>query len=133
MYAIVGEQDFNYLLADPEGCDKIIVSMEPGNGTVKRGTVCYKKESGMYAPAAAANAVITNALVVLDETVDTDANATIGENAAAFRAGKLIAGKVVLAEDATLTAAAAVVLRAQGIVLESMTGTATFDNEVEGD
>ena len=129
MYETIGTSNPNYLLADPQGADKIGIPMEPGNGTVKRGTVVYRKSTGMWAPAAAAQAVITNPLAVLDETVDTDADAKIAEDALAFRAGRLIAGKVTLAADAALTDAAALVLREQGIVLDRMVSTATFNNE----
>lgn len=133
LYETIGTSNPTYLLADPQGSDLIPVSMEPGNGTVKRGTVIYRKSTGFWAPAAADQAVITNELAVLNETVDTTgvadgSSGTIAEDAHAFRAGRLIAGKVTLANDAVLTDAVKVVLRTQGIVLDPMVGTATFNN-----
>lgn len=116
LYEVIGRNEPNYLLTDPDGADRIAVPMEPGAGTVSRGTVCYRKESGMYAPAASAQVVNTNYLVVLDETVDTGEGET-AIAAAAFRGGKLAKGKVNLAQGAELTAAHEVVLRQQGLVL----------------
>ena len=136
LYSTVGTSNPTYLLADPRGADKIAVSMEPGNGTVERGTVIYRKDTGFWAPAAAAQAVITNQLAVLDETVDTTGVAisggTVAEDARAFRAGHFIAGKVTLASDAAITAAVEVVLREQGIVFDQMVSTGTFNNVVSG-
>lgn len=86
----------------------------------------------MWAPAASANAVATNQLVVLNETVNTAGVATeggtIAEDAAAYRAGRLIAGMVTLAAGATLTAEAVLALRNQGIVLDQKTNTEAFNN-----
>ena len=129
MYEVIGVNNPEYLLADPQGADVIAIPCEPGNGTVKRGTVMYRKESGMYAPAAAANVVATNMLVVVDETVDTDANATIAEDAKAYRAARLIYGKVTLTNDAALTADQLVVLRGRGIVFDQMDTATEFDNK----
>lgn len=134
LYEIIGSNNPTYLLADPKDSDVISVPCEPGNGIVKRGTILYRKDTGLWAPAAAANAVATNQLAVLDETVDTTgvatASATIAEDARAYRAGHFIRGRVTLASDAAVTAAAEVVLRAQGIVFDQMVGTGTFNNTV---
>lgn len=100
------------------GGKQIAVSMEPGNGTVKHGTVIYRKDSGLYAPAAAANIVTTNNLAVLVTDTDTDTSATVAEAAAAYISGELLAKDVVISDGETnLTAAQALVLRKQGIVL----------------
>ncbi len=129
MYRTIGTNTPAYLLADPQGADIIAIPMEPGNGTVKRGTVVYRKSSGMYAPAASANVATTNYLAILDEDVNTSADLVIAEDARAYRAGRFIAGKVKLASDADLTAAHIVVLRKQGIVFDQMVDTAPeFDN-----
>lgn len=128
LFETIGTNNPSYLMSDPQGADMIAIPCEPGNGTVKRGTVMYRKATGMYAPAAAANVVATNSLVVLDESVDTDANATIAEDARAFRAGRLIAGKVTLAADAAVTAEHALILRQQGIVLDQMENAEEFNN-----
>lgn len=120
LYDEIGASNPAYLLADPQGADKIAIQCEPGNGVVKRGTVMYRKASGQYAPAASANVAATNMLAVLDETVDTSANTSIAEDAAAYRAGRFVFGKVTLASDAALSAANQVVLRGQGIVFDQM-------------
>lgn len=134
LYETIGTSNPSYLLADPQNADVIGIPMEPGNGTVARGTVVYRKSTGLWAPAAAAQAVITNQLAILDETVDTTGVATedftISEDARAFRAGHFVAGKVKLAADAALTDAVIVVLRNQGIVFDQMVSNAAFDNTV---
>lgn len=130
MYEVIGTNNPEYLLADPEGADLISIPCEPKNGTIKRGTVVYRKASGMYAPAAAANVVSTNMLAVLDETVDTDANETVAEDARAFRGGRLIYSKVFLTGDVALTAANIVVLRGEGIVFDQMDTAAEFKNTI---
>lgn len=131
MYEVIGTNNPAYLLHNPQGADVIAIPCEPGHGIVKRGTVMYRKASGLYAPAAAENVVGTNSLVVLDETVDTTASATIAEDARAYRAGRLIAGKVFLDADAALTPAMVVTLRQQGIVFGQMDETAPeFNNQV---
>lgn len=133
LYKKIGESNPTYLLSDPQGADKIAIPCTPSNGVINRGTLMYREETGMYAPATAADVVATKSLVVLDETVDTDANASIAEDAAAYRAGRMIAGKVLLKDGSAPDAAAALVLRQQGIVLNHMMETAPdFNNEVGG-
>lgn len=133
LYKKVGESNPTYLLSDPQGADKIAIPCTPGNGVVARGTVMYREDSGMYAPATAADVIATKSLVVVDETVDTDANASVAEDAAAYRAGRMIAGKVLLKDGSAPDAAAVLVLRQQGIVLNQMVDTAPeFNNEVGG-
>ncbi len=132
LYETIGTYNPTYLLSSPSGADLIAVPMEPGNGTVKRGTVIYRKSTGFWAPAAAENAVAANQLAVLDETVDTTGQVgtekTVAENACAYRAGHFIQGKVTLANDAAVTAAAEAALRTQGIAFDQMVGGETFDN-----
>lgn len=131
LFATIGENNPTYLVADPTGLDPIGIPCEPGNGIVARGTVMYRKASGLYAPAATANVVTTNQLVVLDETVDTAANETIAEDARAFRGGRFISGKVFLAAGAALTDAEKATLRTVGILFDVMESTETFNNVVE--
>jgi len=130
MYEVIGTNNPEYLLADPNGADLIAIPCKPGNGVIARGTIMYRGSDGMYLPATAAEAVDTNDLVVLDESVDTDANASIAEDARAYRAGRLIAGKVTLKDGAELTAAVQLALRKQGIVFDQMVSAETFNNEV---
>lgn len=37
MYEVIGTNNPEYLLADPQGADIIAIPCEPGNGVVKRG------------------------------------------------------------------------------------------------
>lgn len=120
LYSVLGTSNPSYLLADPQGADVIAISCEPNNGALSRGQIMYQKVSGMWAPAATGNILITNMLAVLDEAVDTDADALVAEDAKAFRAGRLIGSKLIVASSGTLTAAHKVVLRAQGITLDVM-------------
>lgn len=128
MYEVIGKNNPEYLLADPQGADAIAIPCEPGSGTVKRGTVMYRKANGMYAPAASANVAASNLLAVLDESVDTDANMAIAEDARAYRGGRLIYGRVTLANDGALSAANIAVLRGQGIVFDQMDTADVFAN-----
>lgn len=132
MYSVIGKKEFSYLLADPQGADVIAIPCEPGNGVIKRGTVMVRKDTGMWTPAAAADVAETKMLCVIDEEVDTTQNAKVAEDARAYRAGRLIYGKVTLAAGAALTAANLLVLRKQGLVFDRMEETGTFDNEKKG-
>lgn len=130
MYKVIGQHKPDYLLADPQGAELIAIPLEPGNGTVKRGTIVYRKASGLFAPAAEAEAVTTNFLAVVDETVDTTLNATVAEDARAYRAGRLAKNKVTLAADAAVTPAVELVLRKQGIMLDVTTEAPEFNNKI---
>ena len=130
IYGKIGESKPDYLLSDPKDGDKIAVPMYPGNGVVKRGTLLFRESNGMYSPAAAADAVDNNSLVVLDETVDTDVSETIAENAAAYRAGHFVDGRVTLKNDGELTDAIKLTLRKQGIVFDVDENAAVFNNEL---
>ena len=117
LFGVLGTSTPEYLEA---GNGKAIaVSMEPGHGTVKHGTVLYRKsDSVLFAPAAAVNISDDNCLVILREDVDTDASATVAAAAGAYINGEMLADHVVLSDGVTtLTAAQAHVLRKQGFVL----------------
>lgn len=131
LYGKIGQNDPAYLLADPIGAEKIGVSLKPGVGTIKRGTVIYRNSSNLYEAAAAANIIATNYLAVLDEEVTSATGETIAPVASAYRKGNLIAGKVIISTGTAVTAAQEIVLRGQGIVLSQMDATAPeLDNEV---
>lgn len=137
MYSTIGTQTYTNLLADPEGADVISVPVEPGSGDVACGTVLYRKSSGLWAPAATANVVVTNQLVVLGEAVAAGSAPAAGavavaEDAKAYRAGTFVDGAVKLAAGAALTDAHKVVLRQQGIVFDKKESTADFTNSVTG-
>ena len=128
LYGLVTNSNPDWLLSSPENAEAIAVPVEPGNGVIERGTVLYRKASGMYAPASASECTVTNALVVLNTTVDSSANATIAEDVDAYRAGRFVYGRVKLAAGAAVTAAVAQVLRLQNIVFDQAENAAEFNN-----
>lgn len=137
LYQKIGESTYDQLLADPQGADVVTIPCTPGKGTVKRGTVMFREATGMYSPASAANVDGGSMLAVLNETVDTGAApesgaSAVAEDAAAYRAGRFISGRVMLADGAELTAENKVVLRTQNIVFDQMETEKTFDNSVSG-
>lgn len=140
LYGVLGSYTPSYLLASPDGAERIAISVEPDHGTLKQGTLLYRKaDSVMYAPAAAANVIASNYLVVLGQDVDTTASETVAAAAMAYTKGNFITGRVKLAADAAVTDAMEPVLRAQGIVFTPMTEysaethTAEADNELDGE
>lgn len=130
MYGVIGKYEPEMLLADPMGADPIAIACTPGKGKVEMGTVMYRESNGMYSPAAAAQAVDSNDLVVISQAVDTDADESIAENASAYRGGNLLQAKVKLADGAELTPAIILTLRKQGIVLSQMVGAEEFNNSL---
>lgn len=132
MYKTIGKWEPEYLLSDPQGASVIAIPCTPGNGVLKRGQIMKREANGMYAPAAAADIVNTNHLVVLDEVVDTTANAEIAADARAYRAGRMIESKLILTGNDALTAAHKLVLRQQGILTDIlMEDAAEFNNSTE--
>lgn len=132
LYETIGTNNPTYLLASHVGTDIIAVAMEPGNGTVNRGTLIYRKETGFWAPAEAANVTAAYDLAVLDETVDTTGEVgegkTVAENARAYRGGHFVSGKVTLKDGSAVTAAHKTVLRTQNIVFDQMAPGDDFNN-----
>lgn len=125
LFGTIGRKDPRYLLASNYDANAIAVSVEPGHGVIPSGAVLYRKsDSVLYAPAATANIVTTNNLVVLRDDVDSDASATVAVAAAAYRRATFIAGKVLVFDGSTsyepITAAHAIVLRKQGLELSPM-------------
>lgn len=133
MYKTIGTWDPSNLLADPNGAQPISIPCAPGNGVIERGQIMKRGSNGMYVPAAAADIVNTNYLVVVDDVVDTTENATVAAEARAYRAGRLIESKLLLSGGGALTAAHKLVLRQQGIMLDIlMEDAAEFNNSTEG-
>lgn len=136
MYEVIGTSAPAYLLADPQGADVIAVPVEPGNGEIKRGTLLYRKSNGMYAPAATSQMSTSYNLVVLNEDVDSGASVAVGavaEDAAAYRAGRFIDGKVLYynssaSEFQKVTAEHKLVLRQFGIVFDPDENAPAFEN-----
>lgn len=120
MFETIGVNNPAYLLADPQGVDVIAIPCEKGKGVIARGTVVFRNAAGAWEAAAASDVAATNMLAVIDESVDTSASNEANEDAKAFRAGRLIAGKVVLKDGSAVNAAQAIILRTQGIVLDQM-------------
>lgn len=137
LYGTIGEKTYDQLLADPQGAEVISIPCKPGNGVVRRGTIMFREDSGLYSPAATAQVVDTKMLVVLNETVDTgkapgSGETATAEDAAAYRKGRFVSGRVTLAADAAVTDAHKVVLRKQGIVFDVKESTTTFNNTITG-
>ena len=135
IYDVIGTSTYANLLADPQGADIIGIPCEPGNGELKRGALLYRKENGLYAPAASGQISTSYYLVVLKEDVDTGAAAgadSVAENAAAYRAGCFVDGGVTYDNSGTatkVTAAHKAVLRLMGIVFDVPDGAEnTIDN-----
>ena len=136
LYNVIGKSEFDQLLADPDA-EVISIPCKPGSGTVKRGTVMFRGEKGLWEPATTAEVTTEKQLVVLNETVDTGEAPTqeqtaVAAEAAAYRRGCFIDGRVTLKEDAALTEENKVVLRLQGIVFRVKESTETFDNTEKG-
>lgn len=125
LFGTIGRKDPRYLLASNYDANAIAVSVEPGHGTIPAGAVMYRKsDSVLYAPAATANIVTTNNLVVLRDDVDTTTSDSVAVAAAAYRRATFIAGKVLVYDGSSayepITAAHAIVLRKQGLELSPM-------------
>lgn len=133
MFETIGKWEPDYLLSDPNGAARLAIPCAPGNSVIQRGMIMKRGDNGMYEPAAAADIVNTNFLVILDETVDTNASETVAAEAAAFRGGRVIVSRVHLKDDGTLTAAHKLVLRQQGFLMDILMGEAEeFNNSTEG-
>lgn len=133
MYGVIGTSNPTNLLADPQGADRIAIPCEPGSGTIPAGTVMYRKESGLWAPATADEVVDTNQFAILNDAVDAGEAPAAGEtavatDAVAYRAGRFIDGMVTLDAGTALTEADKVILRMQGIVFNKKESITTFDN-----
>ena len=131
LYGIIGQSTPEYLLADPLNGKPIAIPMEPGNGTVKRGMVVYRKASGFWAPAGNSQITTGYMLAVLNEEINTGTG-TLAENAAAYQTGRFIDGKVFYDNSGTptkVTAAQKVALAKQGIFFDqSVESAGEFDN-----
>ena len=135
LYETIGTSTPETLLADPINARPIAIPMEPGNGVVKRGTVVYRKSSGLWAAAGTSQISTSYALAVMNEEVDTGTTVgadSVAENAAAYQTGRFVSGKVKYDNSGTLTdvtAAHKVVLGLQGIFFDQSVDSATeFDN-----
>lgn len=134
LYDVIGKQEYANLLADPNGAEIISVPLEPGANTVKKGTVIYRGDKGLWAAASTTEMDGTKQLAVLNETVDTGAEKTgTAPEAAAFRSGRFIDGAVKDKSDAVIAEAEKIELRRQGIVFLEKESTAEFENKGAGE
>ncbi len=130
IYGVIGNNNMDNLMEDPRGAEKIAINVLPGIGAVGKGTLMYRMSTGYYTVAPDANVTTGYDLVVLAEDIDagTAPNA-VAEDAAAYRAGRFVSGKVLLASGNALTAANLLALRQEGIVIKPDDTVGTFDNE----
>lgn len=134
LFRTIGTSEPTVLIARPDGLDPVSVPLYPTEGTYKPGTLLYRNANGFYAPAAAAQAIDANMLVVLGEEITVAADETVAPAVQAYRAGCFVDGAVKLAEDAALTPAIKVTLRKQNITFLPMADPTAddFNNEVTG-
>ena len=128
LYDTIGQKTESNLLADPQGAEKIVVPLLPGQGEYKAGTLLYRTADGYWKYAASGQINNSYQLAVLKEDVDTGDEAGISEDGIAYRAGRFINGKVILKGGGSLSEAHKIVLRGQGIVFDMSTLDGEFNN-----
>lgn len=133
MYSVIGTSTYTNLLADPQGAEVIAISLLPGKGAIKAGTVLEQNSStGLWEPAASGHISTSYMLCVLGEDVNTGApSSTLAIDAKAYRAGTFIDGAVKYDNSGVLTAltpAHKLALRLQNIVFTAKESTADIDN-----
>lgn len=134
MYATIGKWEPEYLLSDPRDSQVIAIDCLPGSGVIQRGMIMKRENTGMYSPAAAADITNTNFLVVLDETVDIETGGTVAAVARAYRAGRMIASRLLLSDGGKLTAEHKLVLRQQGFLTDLLMEDAEeFNNSTDAE
>ena len=130
LFGTIGQSDVKDLLATGNS-RPVAVNLEPGSVTLPAGALIYRKASGMYALAAAAQISASYNLLVLANDADISTSAGIAIAAKAYESGCFKAGKV-LKDDGNsgyeaVSAAEAIVLRQFGITF------APFDDWREDD
>lgn len=130
LFGTIGQSDVKDLLATGNS-RPVAVNLEPGSVTLPAGALIYRKASGLYALAAAAQISASYNLLVLANDADISTSAGIAIAAKAYESGCFKAGKV-LKDDGNsgyeaVSAAEAIVLRQFGITF------APFDNWNEAD
>ena len=130
LFGTIGQSDVKGLLATGNS-RAVAVSLEPGSVTLPAGALIYRKSSGLYALAAAAQISASYNLLVLADAADISTNAGIAIAAKAYESGCFKAGKA-LKDDGNsgyeaVSAAEAIVLRQFGITF------APFDDWREDD
>ena len=134
LFGTIGQSDVKDLLATGNS-RPVAVSLEPGSVTLPAGVLIYRKSSGLYALAAAAQISASYNLLVLADDVDISTNAGIGVAAKAYESGCFKAGKV-LKDDGNsgyeaVSAAEAIVLRQFGITFSPFDDWNESDVEVD--
>ena len=130
LFGTIGQSDVKDLLATGNS-RPVAVNLEPGSVTLPAGALIYRKASGLYALAAAAQISASYNLLVLANDADISTSAGIAIAAKAYESGCFKAGKV-LKDDGNsgyeaVSAAEAIVLRQFGITF------APFDDWREDD
>ena len=130
LFGTIGQSDVKDLRATGNS-RPVAVNLEPGSVTLPAGALIYRKASGMYALAAAAQISASYNLLVLANDADISTSAGIAIAAKAYESGCFKAGKV-LKDDGNsgyeaVSAAEAIVLRQFGITF------APFDDWREDD
>ena len=134
LFGTIGQSDIKDLLATGDS-RPVAVNLEPGSGVIPYGTLIYRKSSGLYAPAAAAQISASYNLLVLKDNVDVSTSAAVAVAAAAYESGCFKAGCVKKADGngdyEDISAAEAIVLREFGIVFAPFDNWAADDVEVD--
>ena len=135
IYEVIGTSAYEPLLCDPAGGDVIAVAMLPGQGAATRGALICKADGGMWKPALSTDADGTKQLAVLAEDVNTGTESVgvVAEDAAAYRAGRFIRGRVKFMDDDAIDAEIELVLRQQGIVFDPADDAPQFKNDTNRD
>lgn len=127
LFDTIGQRTYKNLLADPKNSTKTALPMLPSQSKLEAGTVLCRNSAGFWLPATTSDLDGSVGVAILAEPVDTDADAGIAEDAAAYLTGTFIAGAVKL-KSGTLTATHMLELRKQGIITESGEDAGDFDN-----
>lgn len=127
MYAILGQAADISLLAGTGMEKEIGVALKPGSGLILRGTLIQKGADGLYVPAKTGEMANGECAVLIhDENTGDEASGVAG-SASAYKAGRFIRGKLILAAG-ELTDADLLELRRQGITVDGE--GATVNNAV---
>lgn len=134
LFGTIGQSDVKDLLATGNS-RPVAVSLEPGSVTLPAGALIYRKASGLYALAAAAQISASYNLLVLANDADISTSAGIAIAAKAYESGCFKAGTVKKADGnggyEAVSAAEAIVLREFGITFAPFDDWSADDVEVD--
>ena len=134
LFGTIGQSDVKDLLATGNS-RPVAVNLEPGSVTLPAGALIYRKASGLYALAAAAQISASYNLLVLANDADISTSAGIAIAAKAYESGCFKAGTVKKADGnggyEAVSAAEAIVLREFGITFAPFDDWSADDVEVD--